>query len=101
MARADRLAIAGIVVVLGVQTFAPGLSWSPYYQVGVSDIEGQPHIAVNGIPHQTMLPLSVLSETLYNLPYEFVLRSEPSGFSSLARDREMMSHWPWRMAPRR
>lgn len=73
----DRLAIVGIVVLLGLQTFARGLLWSPYYQVAVSQVGGQIDIAVNGIPHQTVLPVSVLSQTLYNLPYEFVLDSEP------------------------
>ena len=73
----DYLALAGIVFLLGVQTFMTGLSWSPYYQVMVSEVQGRSHISVNGIPHQTVLPVSFLSATHYNLPYKFVIDSAP------------------------
>ncbi|MGH8925897.1 MAG: spermidine synthase, partial [Acidimicrobiia bacterium] len=73
----DYVSLAGIVLLLGVQTFAPGLSWSPYYQIMVSEIEGVSHISVNGIPHQAITSVSDLSATFYNLPYEFVIDSAP------------------------
>jgi hypothetical protein len=73
----DFVALTGIVFLLGVQTFAPGLSWSPYYQLMVSEVEGRSQISVNGIPHQTVFSVSDLSSTLYNLPYEFVIDSAP------------------------
>ena len=73
----DYVSLAGIVFLLGVQTFSPGLSWSPYYQVMVSKFDGRSQISVNGIPHQAILSASDLSSTLYNLPYEFVIDSTP------------------------
>jgi Spermine/spermidine synthase domain len=73
----DYLALAGIAFLLGVQTFVPGLSWSPYYQVMTSEVDGRSHISVNGIPHQIVYSVSYLSATLYNLPYEFVIDSAP------------------------
>lgn len=73
----DYVALAGIVALLGVQTFTSGLSWSPYYQVLVSEIDGRSHISVNGIPHQYMLSVQELSETVYNRPYEFVIDAPP------------------------
>jgi hypothetical protein len=73
----DYLALAGIVFLLGVQTFMAGLSWSPYYQIMVSEVDGRSHIAVNGIPHQTILPVSYLTATHYNVPYTFTINSAP------------------------
>ena len=47
-------------VLLGVQTFIPGFAWSPYYQIEVSKVDGLAHIAVNGIPHQTIQSAATL-----------------------------------------
>lgn len=74
---ADRLALVGTVVVLGVQSFAGNLSWSPYYQVTLSNVDGRGHIAVNGIPHQTIQPVAFLETTLYALPYTLLEHPEP------------------------
>jgi hypothetical protein len=71
----DYLSLAGVVVLLGAQTFAPGFSWSPYYQVMVSEFDGRDQISVNGIPHQVILSVSELSSTLNNLPYDLVIGS--------------------------
>ena len=73
----DYLSLAGIAFLLGMQTSSPSLSWSPYYQVMVSEFDGGSHISVNGIPHQAILSVADLSSTLYNLPYEFVIESAP------------------------
>lgn len=73
----DYVALAGIVALLGIQTFTSGLSWSPYYQVLVSEIDGRSHLSVNGIPHQYMLSVEELSESVYNRPYEFVINTPP------------------------
>lgn len=76
--RADRWALGGVVAVLGLQSFAPGLSWSPYYQVSVYEVDGYDNIAVNGIHHQGMLPVSILEGSVYTQPYEF-LGGRPPG----------------------
>jgi hypothetical protein len=73
----DRIAIAGVVLLLGIQTFTPGLAWSPYYQVEVREVDGLHHIAVNEIPHQTIQSVAVLATGFYNLPYELFIDSTP------------------------
>ena len=65
----DRLALAGLIVVLGFQTMAPTLSWSPYYQVATIEDEGRTHIAVNGIPHQSIRPIYPEDSSIFALPY--------------------------------
>jgi Spermine/spermidine synthase domain len=47
-----RVALAGLVVILGIQSFVPGWSWSPYYRVEVLADDRFSYISVNGIPHQ-------------------------------------------------
>jgi hypothetical protein len=76
-ARRDVLALGGVVFLLGVQSFSPGLSWSAYYQVRLTDIEGRSHILVNGIPHQNIMSVEELSTTIYNQPYEFAVAASP------------------------
>lgn len=75
--RTDRLALAGVVVILGIQSFSTGLSWSPYYQILLYELEGRPNIAVNGIPHQTVYPVAFLSTTIYAQPYSILAAPEP------------------------
>ncbi|WP_198353090.1 spermidine synthase [Sphingomonas sp. MA1305] len=70
------VAAATIVLVLGVETFTPGTSWSPYYKVTT---EEQPNhgpgflqINVNGVPHQLMAPARWKldhGERIYQSPY--------------------------------
>jgi SAM-dependent methyltransferase len=74
---ADRLALAGVVLILGIQSFTPGLSWSPYYQISVYELDGRPNIAVNGIPHQAIAPVQFLTGTIYSQPYSMLAHPNP------------------------
>jgi hypothetical protein len=65
----DWLALGGLVLVLGIQTIAPTLSWSPYYQVETIADGDLVHISVNGIPHQSIRPISAGEDSVYTLPY--------------------------------
>ena len=47
-----KVALAGLVVILGIQSVVPGWSWSPYYRVEVLADDRFSYISVNGIPHQ-------------------------------------------------
>lgn len=71
-----RLLLAGVVVVLGVQSLTPGLQWSPYYRVQNFTAGGIEHVNVNGIPHQTFYPIASRAERepIYEIPYTFVDR---------------------------
>jgi hypothetical protein len=73
----DRVAIGGVVFLLGIQTFTPGLAWSPYYQIEMREVDGLHHIAVNEIPHQTIQSADVLATGFYNLPYQVFFDSAP------------------------
>jgi len=67
------VAILGFVFMLGRESFTPGYSWSPYYRIGVLEIEDGVHgVGVNSIPHQIILPVDRLAkiEPLYEVPYE-------------------------------
>lgn len=67
---------SALVVLLLVETTAPGVSWSPYYKVK-TEIVGNPKdgilmIRVNGVPHQVMSPAEwkiQKGEHLYEAPY--------------------------------
>jgi hypothetical protein len=74
----DRVAMAGVVLILGIQSLSPNLSWSPYYQVSTYVFQGRDNIAVNGIPHQTIFPASYLETTFYAEPYRLHGESVPS-----------------------
>ncbi|MFD4247324.1 spermidine synthase [Streptomyces sp. NPDC058525] len=50
--------LAAMVAALFVETTTAGISWSPYYKVQLFN----PTIAVNGIPHQAIVPLPTLME---------------------------------------
>jgi hypothetical protein len=47
-----KVALAGIILILGIQSWVPGWSWSPYYRVEVLTDDRFSYISVNGIPHQ-------------------------------------------------
>jgi SAM-dependent methyltransferase len=50
------VAVAGLVVMLGIESTKPGVTWSPYYKITTfTDAEdpGTVNINVNGIPHQS------------------------------------------------
>ncbi|MFC9299103.1 spermidine synthase [Streptomyces sp. NPDC057011] len=50
--------LAAMVAALFAETTTAGVSWSPYYKVQLFN----PTIAVNGIPHQAIVPLPTLME---------------------------------------
>ena len=71
------LAMAGIVVLLVMESMAAGVSWSPYYKITTQDFQDVragpwTAIQVNGIPHQNVLDAEsrVKIEPLYGRPYE-------------------------------
>jgi hypothetical protein len=64
-------AILGLVVILGLESFASGTSWSPYYKVTVSE-GSAPFVKVNGVPHQVLFETSENPPPLYTRVYEQV-----------------------------
>ena len=66
--------LAGVIVVLLIQTLTPGFSWSPYYRVETFEIQGTQQVYVNGIPHQAFYPIAERRtvEPIYEVPYTFV-----------------------------
>jgi spermidine synthase len=49
------VSLVALLVVLGVESFAPNTQWSPYYKIEAvpnPDLGGQLQIDVNGVPHQ-------------------------------------------------
>jgi hypothetical protein len=64
--------VVAVVVLLGVQTFAGGFLWSPYYKIKtVTQPDGSVSIQVNNTPHQTAYPLDRLrrEHPFYWFPY--------------------------------
>ena len=67
------VAIVGLAFMLGQESMAPGFRWSPYYKIAAAQVEDDGWaIAVNGIPHQSMVSVERLAEveSLYNVPFE-------------------------------
>jgi hypothetical protein len=64
------------LVILALLSFAPRTSWSPYYRITTAPPadDGGIAIAVNGRPHQRIMPLSTLSreQTFRFEPYAHV-----------------------------
>lgn len=65
-----------IVGLLAMETFSPGVSWSPYYKVVVQNVfepdDGILLIKANGVPHQMMAPAQwklEQGEEIYGTPY--------------------------------
>jgi spermidine synthase len=49
------LAVAGLLAVLGIESFGANLQWSPYYKIDAfpnEDADGELQVNVNGVPHQ-------------------------------------------------
>lgn len=49
------LSLVALLVVLGIESFAPNTQWSPYYKIEAApnpDLDDQLQIDVNGVPHQ-------------------------------------------------
>lgn len=66
------IALLGLVAMLGIESAAPGSSWSPYYKVTLEHQPSGIDILVNGIPHQSIESTEVRRslEPIYFLPYE-------------------------------
>ncbi len=72
-------AAIALVIMLGRESVVPGLSWSPYYKVGVFPLQGGAFaLSVNNIPHQIIESMGRREQTepIYFWPYER-LRSNP------------------------
>jgi hypothetical protein len=51
-------AIAGLLVMLGGESFTPRESWSPYYRISLVPVDAELTIInVNGVPHQGIEPV--------------------------------------------
>lgn len=62
------LAVAAVVVMLGIESAAGGTWWSPYYKIEQSDDRfGGYMVRVNEVPHQSTLP--VADNPLYGSNY--------------------------------
>lgn len=70
------IASAVMLLMLTIETFTPGVSWSPYYKVQTQQVEDngvkQLLITANGVPHQLMAPAKwklEQGERIYETPY--------------------------------
>jgi SAM-dependent methyltransferase len=68
--------LVALVLGLGLETFSPGISWSPYYKVATEEVgekgDGFLLIRANGVPHQLMAPADWKlhqGERIYETPY--------------------------------
>jgi SAM-dependent methyltransferase len=67
--------LAALLVALGLGSYAAGLTWSPYYAIKAQRdplVPSVVHVSVNGVPHQTIEPLSKRAEqgaSYYFIPY--------------------------------
>ncbi len=71
----QRVALAGMVILLGINSLNPADSWSPYYKISVFPIRpGIEALNVNGIPHQIILSMAKRREyePLYFHPYNYL-----------------------------
>ena len=79
------VALVAVVVMLGIESAAPGDTWSPYYKihavhlagqvvVGKTHTHGVTQVWANNIPHQTAYPVSTLHkiQPFYFYPYRHV-----------------------------
>ncbi len=72
------VALISLVLMTGRDSMYPNQSWSPYYRITTWETgDGRIDVAVNGIPHQAILPLSRIrgEEPVYVRPYEIVSRA--------------------------
>ena len=70
------VALGVFLVVLALLSLAPDTRWSPYYRIRTTpaDADGSVGIAVNGRPHQRIMPLSTMetNQTFRFQPYRDV-----------------------------
>jgi hypothetical protein len=78
---AQIVALLAIVLLFGAVSLVPHQYWSPYYKVSFSrSPQGVEAINVNGLPHQSIYPTSLLraSSAFYLYPYRH-LKGRPLG----------------------
>ena len=73
-------AIAVVVLLLGMDSFAPHEQWSPYYKLSVEKVGGKTpavYVTANNVPYQAARSLAVLHEQkkFYFYPYSHVTRA--------------------------
>ena len=66
------VASGAILVLLAFESFAPGISWSPYYKIKTAVANGASFVSVNGVLHQANLRAGV--DPIYNLVYDQIAR---------------------------
>ena len=66
------LGAGALVVALTIECLSPGVSWSPYYKVHTVTHGNVTHVAVNGVPHQSVTTTAkkVARDPEYLVPYE-------------------------------
>ncbi|HJW74923.1 MAG TPA: spermidine synthase [Thermoleophilia bacterium] len=77
---AQVVALLAIVLLLGAVSLTPHQSWSPYYKVSFSHLPlGVEAIKVNGLPHQSIFPTSLLRQrdAFYLYPYRHLEGRSP------------------------
>jgi SAM-dependent methyltransferase len=75
ISRGALAAIAGLVVLLGVESLVPVYRWSPYYKIEASgEVDPTLAVRVNGLPHQSIIPVALIDEQglFYRWPYRHV-----------------------------
>ena len=73
-------AIAVVVLLLGMDSFAPHEQWSPYYKLSVEKVGGKTpavYVTANNVPYQAARSLAVLHEQkkFYFYPYSHVTKA--------------------------
>src|ERR1022692_359870 len=68
------VAVAGVIVLLGMDSFAPHEQWSPYYKLSVEQLGTKTpalYVTANNVPYQAARSLAVLHEQkkFYFYPY--------------------------------
>jgi hypothetical protein len=71
------VAVAGVIVLLGMDSFAPHEQWSPYYKLSVEQLGTKTpalYVTANNVPYQAARSLAVLHEQkkFYFYPYRHV-----------------------------
>ncbi len=72
--------VGGFVVLLGIESFAPGEQWSPYYKLSAQERGASApalYVSANNIPYQAARSLAVLKKQkpFYFYPYRHVTAS--------------------------
>ena len=73
-------AIAVVVLLLGMDSFAPHEQWSPYYKLSVEKVGGKTpavYVTANNVPYQAARSLAVLrkQKKFYFYPYSHVTKA--------------------------